>query len=266
MIACAVVWLLALGFGVAATVALVEMGSGHTVSDPVDGGDTPWLLYVVIGVSAWSSRWPSRCCCGRATALPERADTTTGTATARRAAVRTGATAIHPAIPVRCRRATRRERHLDGDAGPDVAALRRRRADRHRRGHHCHRDGYPPDGRRSRPARAWAALRRRGAHHRGHGGDSGASICASCARRWPPPTSSSQPVRRRLSSASAEGCTAQIERQGRDPRGSRPRRRTRRILCRSSSVVAVEPLPLDAVAMRAVHRCRSSRSRRPGTP
>ena len=47
---CAAVWLAALGAGVAATVALVDLAHGHTVS----GGDsgTPWILYTVIGVSA----------------------------------------------------------------------------------------------------------------------------------------------------------------------------------------------------------------------
>lgn len=51
IIVCAVVWLLALGFSVAAGVALVDLGRGHAPDD-VDGGPTPWLLYVVIGVSA----------------------------------------------------------------------------------------------------------------------------------------------------------------------------------------------------------------------
>lgn len=54
VIACAVVWLVALGVGVAATVALVDLGSGHRIT-PVksdDDSNTPWLLYVVIGVSA----------------------------------------------------------------------------------------------------------------------------------------------------------------------------------------------------------------------
>lgn len=46
---CAAAWLAALGAGVAATVALVDLGSGHTASG--DSG-TPWYLYVVIGVSA----------------------------------------------------------------------------------------------------------------------------------------------------------------------------------------------------------------------
>lgn len=48
--ACAVVWLLVLGMGVAATVALVDLGRGHPTGDPSAG--TPWLLYVIIGVSA----------------------------------------------------------------------------------------------------------------------------------------------------------------------------------------------------------------------
>jgi hypothetical protein len=53
VIACAVIWLVVLGVGVAATVALVDLGSGHPRG--VSGGtdpDTPWLLYGVIGVSA----------------------------------------------------------------------------------------------------------------------------------------------------------------------------------------------------------------------
>ncbi|HET7667852.1 MAG TPA: DUF2561 family protein, partial [Mycobacterium sp.] len=47
---CAGVWLVALGTGVAATVALVDLGTGHAQA----GGesDTPWLLYVVIAISA----------------------------------------------------------------------------------------------------------------------------------------------------------------------------------------------------------------------
>jgi hypothetical protein len=47
---CAGIWLAALGAGVAATVALIDMGSGHPQA-PSDPG-TPWELYVVIGVSA----------------------------------------------------------------------------------------------------------------------------------------------------------------------------------------------------------------------
>lgn len=53
VIACAVIWLVVLGVGVAATVALVDLGRGHPRG--ASGGtdpDTPWLLYVVIGVSA----------------------------------------------------------------------------------------------------------------------------------------------------------------------------------------------------------------------
>ena len=46
---CAVIWLAALGAGVAATVALVDLAHGPTGSgDP----GTPWFLYTVIGVSA----------------------------------------------------------------------------------------------------------------------------------------------------------------------------------------------------------------------
>ncbi|MBI3212451.1 MAG: DUF2561 family protein [Mycobacterium sp.] len=51
-IACAVVWLLAIGAGVAATVALVHLGSGHQPTVEPDGSKTPWLLYAVIAVSA----------------------------------------------------------------------------------------------------------------------------------------------------------------------------------------------------------------------
>jgi len=51
MIACAVAWLLAIGAGVAATVALVSLGRGH-VPDNADKGSTPWLLYTVIAISA----------------------------------------------------------------------------------------------------------------------------------------------------------------------------------------------------------------------
>jgi Protein of unknown function (DUF2561) len=51
IIVCAVVWLLALGFGVAAGAALVDLGRGRAPGDG-DDGTTPWLLYVVIGVSA----------------------------------------------------------------------------------------------------------------------------------------------------------------------------------------------------------------------
>ena len=47
---CAAIWLLALGAGVAATVALVDLGQRHAQSSGENG--TPWLLYTVIGVSA----------------------------------------------------------------------------------------------------------------------------------------------------------------------------------------------------------------------
>lgn len=47
---CAAIWLVALGTGVAATVALVNLGRGPTESSG-DAG-TPWLLYTVIGISA----------------------------------------------------------------------------------------------------------------------------------------------------------------------------------------------------------------------
>lgn len=47
---CAVVWLAALGAGVAATVALVDLTRSGTVSGGESG--TPWVLYTVIGVSA----------------------------------------------------------------------------------------------------------------------------------------------------------------------------------------------------------------------
>jgi hypothetical protein len=47
---CAVIWLGVLGSGVAATVALVDLGRGHPASS--GGSHTPWLLYAVIGVSA----------------------------------------------------------------------------------------------------------------------------------------------------------------------------------------------------------------------
>jgi hypothetical protein len=48
--ACAAIWLAALGAGVAATVALVDLGRGRPESSGDSG--TPWLLYIVIGVSA----------------------------------------------------------------------------------------------------------------------------------------------------------------------------------------------------------------------
>jgi hypothetical protein len=47
---CAAVWLVALGAGVAATVALVDLGTAHAQS--TGESDTPWLLYVVIAISA----------------------------------------------------------------------------------------------------------------------------------------------------------------------------------------------------------------------
>lgn len=45
-----VAWLAALGAGVAATVALVDLSRGH-VESVADSG-TPWVLYTIIGVSA----------------------------------------------------------------------------------------------------------------------------------------------------------------------------------------------------------------------
>ena len=48
--ACAAIWLAALGAGVAATVALVDLGRGHATTS--EASETPWLLYTVIGVSA----------------------------------------------------------------------------------------------------------------------------------------------------------------------------------------------------------------------
>ena len=48
--ACAGIWLMALGAAVAATVALVDLGSGQQESS--DSSGTPWLLYVVIAISA----------------------------------------------------------------------------------------------------------------------------------------------------------------------------------------------------------------------
>jgi hypothetical protein len=47
---CAAIWLAALGSAVAATVALVDLGSVHQESS--SQSDTPWLLYGVIAVSA----------------------------------------------------------------------------------------------------------------------------------------------------------------------------------------------------------------------
>jgi hypothetical protein len=48
--ACAAVWLVALGAAVAATVALVGLGTGNAQS--TGESDTPWLLYAVIAISA----------------------------------------------------------------------------------------------------------------------------------------------------------------------------------------------------------------------
>lgn len=48
--ACAAIWLVALGTAVAAVVALVDLGSGQSESS--DSSGTPWLLYIVIAVSA----------------------------------------------------------------------------------------------------------------------------------------------------------------------------------------------------------------------
>jgi hypothetical protein len=47
---CAGIWLAALGAGVAATVALVDLGGGNAESSGDSG--TPWLLYTVIAISA----------------------------------------------------------------------------------------------------------------------------------------------------------------------------------------------------------------------
>lgn len=47
---CAVIWLIALGAGAAATVALVDLGQDRT--EPSGEAGTPWLLYAVIGISA----------------------------------------------------------------------------------------------------------------------------------------------------------------------------------------------------------------------
>lgn len=47
---CAALWLAALGAMVAAIVALVDLANPHATGS--DDGDTPWLLYTVIGVSA----------------------------------------------------------------------------------------------------------------------------------------------------------------------------------------------------------------------
>jgi hypothetical protein len=48
--ACVAAWLAALGAGVAAVVALVDLGRSHTAGS--DSSGTPWLLYTVIGISA----------------------------------------------------------------------------------------------------------------------------------------------------------------------------------------------------------------------
>lgn len=48
--ACAGIWLVALGAGVAATVALVDLGRGRLEASGDSG--TPWLLYTVIAISA----------------------------------------------------------------------------------------------------------------------------------------------------------------------------------------------------------------------
>lgn len=47
--ACAAAWLVAIGAGVAALVALVDLGRSHPQGS--EGADTPWLLYTVIGLS-----------------------------------------------------------------------------------------------------------------------------------------------------------------------------------------------------------------------
>ncbi len=51
VIGCAVIWLAVIGVGVAATVALVDLGTGRQ-PEAGSGSQTPWLLYVVIAVSA----------------------------------------------------------------------------------------------------------------------------------------------------------------------------------------------------------------------
>ncbi len=48
--ACAGVWLVALGAGVAATVALIDLGTAH--AQATGESETPWLLYAVIAISA----------------------------------------------------------------------------------------------------------------------------------------------------------------------------------------------------------------------
>ncbi|HME50242.1 DUF2561 family protein [Mycobacterium sp.] len=51
VIGTAVIWLAVIGVGVAATVALVDLGTGRQ-PESGSGSQTPWLLYVVIAVSA----------------------------------------------------------------------------------------------------------------------------------------------------------------------------------------------------------------------
>ena len=50
VIAAIALWLAALGAGVAAVVALVDLANAHSIA--AGESDTPWLLYAVIGVSA----------------------------------------------------------------------------------------------------------------------------------------------------------------------------------------------------------------------
>jgi hypothetical protein len=50
VIACAVIWLLVLGMGVAATVALVDLGRSRPSWE--SGSGTSWLLYLIIAISA----------------------------------------------------------------------------------------------------------------------------------------------------------------------------------------------------------------------
>ncbi len=52
--ACAAVWLAALGAGVAAVVALVDLGRSHPQG--AESADTPWVLYTVIGLSGGGDR------------------------------------------------------------------------------------------------------------------------------------------------------------------------------------------------------------------
>ena len=64
--ACAAIWLVALGAGVAAVVALVDLGRGHAESSGDSGA--PWLLYTpgrgappgTATASEWESRSRSR--------------------------------------------------------------------------------------------------------------------------------------------------------------------------------------------------------------